>query len=218
MPHPFGDLVTQYRNRKHGLSQGELAKISDLDPTIVSRMCSGERLTGKYSRERVLRVIFALAKAGAIQYQEEANTLLKAADRAMLKENELWIIAEKIQTELGNIKLSEEEMALIKHLHQRRIPSTQKPSPLEQLKDTLQPPSHPGRYIPVPEYARLFGLQAEIHRLATWLGAADGPQFLSIEGIGGIGKTVLAREIARTLTQQGQVTAEQPPLIPATWL
>jgi hypothetical protein len=55
----------------------------------------------------------------------------------------------------------------------------------------------PGRHVPAPEYACLFGVQEHVQYLARQLSAPDGPRFLSIEGLGGIGKTALARAVVQ---------------------
>jgi hypothetical protein len=48
--HPFGDLLTQYLHRKHGLSQGKLAAGILQAPSIISEMCQGKRLRGVQAR------------------------------------------------------------------------------------------------------------------------------------------------------------------------
>lgn len=66
MSHPFGDLLTRYASRKHGLSQNRIADTAELEASVLSRMCRGERLSGPRARERVLRVILALPRHGAL--------------------------------------------------------------------------------------------------------------------------------------------------------
>jgi hypothetical protein len=39
MSHPFGDLLTQYRARKHGLTQARLAMVAGYDPPLVTKLC-----------------------------------------------------------------------------------------------------------------------------------------------------------------------------------
>ena len=47
------------------------------------------------------------------------------------------------------------------------------------------------RHLPPPEYTHLFGLAAAQREVADRLRRDDGPDFLSIEGLGGMGKTCL---------------------------
>ena len=53
-----------------------------------------------------------------------------------------------------------------------------------------------GRHLPPPDYAQLFGVDAPRAELTGLLRRPDGPQLISIEGLGGIGKTALARAVA----------------------
>lgn len=60
-----------------------------------------------------------------------------------------------------------------------------------------------GRHLPPPEYTDLFGIDAPRRELIALLRQAGGPDFVSIEGLGGIGKTALARAVAFALAQDG---------------
>jgi hypothetical protein len=81
MTHPFGDLLTQYRARKHGLSQARLAQAIGYDPAIIGKMCKGKKeLTGPSGRDRVVHIIVALRDFGALSTVDEANGLLMAAN------------------------------------------------------------------------------------------------------------------------------------------
>jgi len=77
--HPFGDLITQFLSRRHGLSQNKLAEYTDVHPTTISRMCNGQRLTGPKARERVLKFIHWFCDQGVIKSLGEANELLAAS-------------------------------------------------------------------------------------------------------------------------------------------
>ena len=57
LSHPFGDLLTQHLHRKHGLSQAKLAEGILQEPSVITEMCKGRRLTGPQARERVLAII-----------------------------------------------------------------------------------------------------------------------------------------------------------------
>lgn len=57
--------------------------------------------------------------------------------------------------------------------------------------------------LPVPEYAELFGIDPVKTELLGWLSDQDGPRLLSIEGIGGIGKTTLAQALLTDVFKNG---------------
>jgi len=87
MAHPFGELLTQLRARKSGLSQSRLARIVGYDPALLARMCQGHRdLTGPSGRERIIRIIGALLDENVLHNLDEANALLSAAQMPPLYE------------------------------------------------------------------------------------------------------------------------------------
>lgn len=57
------------------------------------------------------------------------------------------------------------------------------------------------RHLPPPEYTQLYGVDEARRELAGLLRSSSGPDCLSIEGLGGIGKTALARAVAFNLTE-----------------
>lgn len=57
------------------------------------------------------------------------------------------------------------------------------------------------QFLPPPDYVTLFGVEALTDRLAETLQAPSAPSFISLEGLGGIGKTALARAVAYRLAQ-----------------
>lgn len=87
MRHPFGELLTLYRTRKHGLSQARLSQILGYDPAVIARMARGQKdLTGPTGREKVVRIIAALHNEGVLHTLDEANMLLAAANMPPLYE------------------------------------------------------------------------------------------------------------------------------------
>ncbi len=88
MTHPFGDLLSQHLHRKHGLSQAKLAEGILQDPSIIGRMCKGQRLSGPQTRERVVAIIGWLRAQAALGSVTEANVLLAAAGMSPLRESE----------------------------------------------------------------------------------------------------------------------------------
>jgi plasmid maintenance system antidote protein VapI len=77
--HPLGDLITQFLSRRRNLSQNKLAEDTDVHPTIVSRMCHGQRLTGPKARGRILKFIRWFYNQEVLKSLEEANELLAAS-------------------------------------------------------------------------------------------------------------------------------------------
>lgn len=61
-----------------------------------------------------------------------------------------------------------------------------------------------GRHLPPPDYAQLFGINLPCAELTGLLRGPDGPAFISIEGLGGIGKTALARVVAFDLARDSE--------------
>lgn len=61
------------------------------------------------------------------------------------------------------------------------------------------------RHLPPPDYAQLFGLDGLQTELGALLRQPDGPRFVSIEGLGGIGKTALARAVAFDLAEESNL-------------
>ena len=143
--HPFGELLTQYRRRKAGLSQSQLAELAGYDQAILVRMCQGKKdLTGPSGRERVVRLIETLADQGALTLLDEANVLLLAADMPPLFErqaNEARLITRLSRVPPG-----------------QRVRRTNLPAPLT---------SFIGRAQEIAEIRRLLGLT----RLLTLTGA-----------------------------------------------
>lgn len=62
-----------------------------------------------------------------------------------------------------------------------------------------------GLHLPPPDYGRLFGVETHLKRLTNQIEATETSCFLSIEGLGGIGKTALARALAQRLLERGAV-------------
>jgi predicted ATPase len=86
MSHPFGNLLSQHLHRKHGLSQARLAEAILQDPSVVGKMCKGDRLTGPQARERVLAIIGYLHTQGVLETVAEADALLAAAGMSSLSQ------------------------------------------------------------------------------------------------------------------------------------
>lgn len=61
------------------------------------------------------------------------------------------------------------------------------------------------RHLPPPEYSQLFGGGPLIKQIIDLLQQENGPRLISIEGLGGIGKTALARAVANHLAETSEL-------------
>ncbi len=182
MSHPFGDLLSQYLHRKHGLSQFKLANAILQSPSVISEMCKGKRLTGPLARERVVAIIRWLNQQGALETIEDANALLEAAGMSPLHERETT------EAELLN-KLS--------------AYSIQKPLESKEQTTAELPPSRFDRkrsadashYNLPMQLTPLIGREGEIDEVIELLNQPDC-HLLTLSGQGGIGKTRLAIQAA----------------------
>lgn len=69
-----------------------------------------------------------------------------------------------------------------------------------------QPEKPPRLTLPPPDFVQLFGINARLEQLIALLQQENGPRMISIEGLGGIGKTALARAAANHLVERGDWT------------
>lgn len=58
------------------------------------------------------------------------------------------------------------------------------------------------RHLPPTDHHQLFGVEPLLNQIKVWAGSDDAPFFLSLEGMGGIGKTSLAHAAASHLATQ----------------
>jgi hypothetical protein len=66
----------------------------------------------------------------------------------------------------------------------------------EDIAHRNQHMQHICRYLPAPEYLRLFGIEELTGDIAAMLTDPAGPALVVLEGLGGIGKTTLAQSVA----------------------
>ncbi|MGC9398311.1 MAG: NB-ARC domain-containing protein [Anaerolineae bacterium] len=79
---------------------------------------------------------------------------------------------------------------------------TQLFSASEDEEEKTSPAEMTTPVLPSPEYLRLFGVEPLVQRLVAQLTDPQGPRFISVEGLGGIGKTALAHAVAQRLTEE----------------
>lgn len=174
MSHSFGDRLSQHLHRKHGLSQAKLAEGILQDPSIIGKMCKGQRLNGPQARERVCAIIGWLRQQSVLTTVDEANQLLIAADMAPLS------------------SAAPAEQALLQQLSQQPSPQ---PPPAKPLRRSTNLPasltSFVGRRQEVTEVSQFVATQ----RLVTLTGAGGvGKTRLALE----VGKTIWSGSIQNT--------------------
>jgi predicted ATPase/DNA-binding CsgD family transcriptional regulator len=179
MSHPFGDLVSQHLHRKHGLSQSKLAAGILQDPSIVGKMCKGERLTGPQARERVLQIIDWLRQQGVLETVTEANDLLAAAGMSALQEG------------------AQTERTMLRQL--RSQPPTERGAAGEPVHGPVRLPvaSAPRTNLPTP----LTSFVGRTHELVEVAQSIMDHRLVTLTGVGGVGKTRIAIEAARRMLE-----------------
>lgn len=170
MSHPFGDLLSQHLHRKHGLSQARLAEGILQDPSLIGRMCRGERLTGPKARQRVTAIIHWLQQQGTLTTLDEANALLNAAGMSPLSAQ---ITDEALLMRSTSVHAQQQRQSVAAR--------TTLPHRADNLPTQLTP---------------LIGRTVQISHLVAHV---ETGRLLTLTGTGGVGKTRLALEVASRL-------------------
>ncbi len=173
MSHPFGDLLSRHLHRRHGLSQAKLAAGVLQDPSVVSEMCRGRRLTGSQSRLRVTAIIEWLQREAALTTRDEADALLIAA---------------------GMAPLSASDSADVRLL---QVLSSKPSSPPARAPTGDTSVSDARNNLPV-DPTPFVGRARELAELLARLHDSDC-RLLTLLGSGGVGKSRLSIEAARRL-------------------
>lgn len=200
----------------------------------------GHDETGRVAREIRLREWVEAAVAAALDRQRRAegidsgdplparDALLAAVGRDFARKNpELEAWSALYHRYLAPVPLGVEELAAAAALDARnfrrrvnngaqRLTEALRRGELEAHGQRRQ--ARLSRHLPPPEYARLFGVAAAQRELAGWLRRESGPDFVSIEGLGGIGKTALARAVAHDLAQESELDGIAWVSARQTWL
>ncbi len=95
MNNRFGTLVKQYI-RREAITQRQLASEIHQDPSVITRMLNGDRLSGESARVRVIEIIKQLHSWQLIHTLQEANELLEAASMLPLTETEQTVEGQKL--------------------------------------------------------------------------------------------------------------------------
>jgi len=177
MSHRFGDLLSQHLHRKHGLSQARLAEGILQDPSIIGKMCKGERLNGPQARERVCAIIGWLRKQAVLVTVSEANQLLAAAGMAPLSAHE------------------PAEQTLLQQLDKQPSSST---TPAKTAPQTTKLPTN----LPAP-LTSFVGRTQELTEVAQLVATN---RLVTLTGAGGVGKTRLALEVGKRMLALSALT------------
>ena len=177
MSHPFGDQLSQYLHRKHGLSQSKLAAGILQAPAIITDMCKGKRLTGRQARERVLVIVEWLWQQGVLDQVAEVNALLTAAGMATLQ---------------ANVDIEQTLMAKLSP-----TPESVHPRSAARLRRTPPGPRTQPHHLPA-QLTTLIGRVQDLALIQKRL-LHEGCRLLTLIGPPGVGKTRLAVQAATEL-------------------
>ena len=169
----FGNHLKQVLSRKRGMTISKLAEGINCDPSLISRMCNGERLSTPTARKHILRIIIWLLDQGIIYDLEDANLLLGSADVDLLKTHKA------------------EEIEIINRIKNQTSKSIRR-DPLDQNYTLIA--NHTPNNLPYPFYGTFIGREIEFNKIINLLrlGKESYVYLISIDGIGGIGKSSLA--------------------------
>jgi len=189
MSHPFGDLISQHLHRKHGLSQAKLAEGILQDPSLIGKMCKGERLHGVQARERVCAIIAWLCQQAVLTTVAEANGLLTAAGMAALRMTE------------------PREAQLLQQLHGRS------PAPTLPMLPHVPVTTRPRTNLPVS----LTSFVGRVEAITEVAQLVANCRLVMLTGAGGVGKTRLALEVGKAIldsaaTQSTHLKSQIPQL------
>jgi hypothetical protein len=183
----FGTLLRGFRKRCKDPDDSERilsqARFGDLLGGEASTGFSGaaisdwERGVSKIHADQrwvLLKIIKVLQGCGGMNYPAEANSLLDAGNYRSLDEQE------------------------IDSIFPRDIPVEAAPSDASHPLTDLWPPG-----IPDEDYYSLPHREQQFAKLLELIENHDGPQLISIDGLGGLGKTSMAAELARRCLGKG---------------
>ena len=176
----FAELFRQYRTRRSGLTQADIAIAVNMDPATLSKYLNKEP-NFTWERSYVLFIIKEFIRRDIMETLQEANSLLAAAGLANIKMEERkdinlrkLIDTEQVKSQLSSIDLAQNSS--------KKLASRQQPIP-PRIYQNLP-----------PRYGDFLGRRADIERVLE--GISSRWPIVSIEGLGGIGKTMLAIETA----------------------
>ncbi len=163
---------------------------SPLENLILVRQ---EAKTGNL-RRATNQVLLAALKNLAVDYGQDASLL-----RARFLDGKT-VVAVANERNVAEVTLYKMQRRAIAHLAATLFAMEQQAAVEKQFAlDTRLPPA---------TYDRLFGVESHLGHLRDMLLAHEAPWVISIEGLGGIGKTALAHQLVRDIAQHELVFAD----------
>jgi len=186
-PRLVADLRAALR-RWHRATLGDVALATGL-ASVEGRQEADSRLTRSGALQQTVRAALAwLRERGRAEYAD-------LLERRYLRDQSVHLLADAYHVSERSIyyRLQEALVALahaLWALEQREVESApSSPSPVGP-----SPGQWRARHLPSPTYTRLFGVDEALARLLDCLNDPDGDWMICLDGMGGLGKTALARE------------------------
>lgn len=186
----FGELLNDARQRGK-LTQQALADQMSAKTGLyfsqprIANWCQGKNLPN--DRETLLTLCEALYAADGLTSLEEVNQILFFAGTGALYQSE-------IKKQFPDLIKSDTAKALGKNANAQ-------PDHREISKKLAQ-------RLPSATYTKLFGVESQTEQVLAALAEPQKHQIVSIQGIGGIGKTALADHVARAVMRQSDAFSD----------
>lgn len=189
----FGELLRSYREAcydpedpamKRRLTQERLGELMNYTAQAVSEWERGKSWIRPSERQILVSLLGILQRGGGLRTPERANALLWAGNyRALSAEEVIQVFPVEPGTSVTP------------------SPTTRAEPPVREADEDMQQAWPPG--LPLDQYYPLPGREREIDRLVDQLGSTRGPAVVAVDGLGGLGKTALAVELARRALARG---------------